>query len=89
MICTDTLDSVLVHRLVSDRSSLQPRTMRVWIVSVTVVALVVAGYELAQVLGWQSPVPDIYISYAIVASLVAVFAYIFAQTRRKPAAPPV
>jgi high-affinity nickel-transport protein len=89
MICTDTLDSVLVHRLVSDRSSLQPKTMRVWIVSVTIVALAVAGYEVAQVLGWQSPVPDIDISYAIVAALVAVFAYVFAQTRRKRSAPQV
>ena len=84
MLCTDTLDSVLVHRLVSDRSSLQPRTMRVWIVSVTVVALLVAGYELAQVLGWQSPVPDIGVSVAIVAALLAVFGYVFAQTRRVP-----
>ena len=82
MICTDTLDSVLVHRLVSDRSSLQPTTMRVWIVSVTIVALVVAAYELAQVLGWQSPVPDIDVSIAIVTALVLVFGYVFAQTRR-------
>ena len=89
MLCTDTLDSVLVHRLVSDRSSLQPRTMRVWIVSVTIVALAVAGYELAQVLGWQSPIPDIGVSIAIVAALLAVFAYVFAQTRarRTTAAP--
>ncbi len=83
MICTDTLDSVLVHRLVSDRSTLQPHTMRVWIVSVTIVALAVAAYELAGVLGWQSPVPDIDVSIAIVAALVVVFAYVFAQTRRK------
>jgi high-affinity nickel-transport protein len=91
MICTDTLDSVLVHRLVSDRSSVQPRTMRVWIVSVTIVALGVAAYELAGVLGFAPPDPsrDLYVSYAIVASLVAVFAYIFAQTRRKRAAPSV
>ena len=84
MLCTDTLDSVLVHRLVSDRSSLKPRTMRVWIVSVTIVALAVAAYELAQVLGWQSPVPDLDISFAIVAALLAVFAYVFAQTRSRP-----
>jgi high-affinity nickel-transport protein len=81
MLCTDTLDSVLVHRLVSDRSSLQMSTLRVWIWSVTLVALAVAGYELAQVLGWQSPVPDIYVSGAIVTSLLVVFAYVFARTR--------
>jgi high-affinity nickel-transport protein len=89
MICTDTLDSVLVHRLVSDRSTLQATTMRVWIVAVTIVALAVAAYELAQVLGWQSPIPDIDLSLAIVASLVAVFTYVFAQTRRKAAVPAV
>ncbi len=82
MICTDTLDSVLVHRLVSARTSMQPRAMRVWIATVTAVALAVAAYELAQVLGWQSPVPDIYVSAAIVAVLLCVFAYVFAQTRR-------
>jgi high-affinity nickel-transport protein len=82
MIVTDTLDSVLVHRLVSDRSSRLPRTMRVWIWSVTVMALVVAAYETAQVLGWQSPVPDIAVSAALVVSLVAIFAYVFVRTRR-------
>jgi high-affinity nickel-transport protein len=82
MICTDTLDSVLVHRLVSDRSNLQMGTMRVWIWSVTVIALLVAGYELAQVLGWRSPLPDISLSAAIVAALLAVFAYVFTRTRK-------
>jgi nickel/cobalt transporter (NiCoT) family protein len=86
MICTDTLDSVLVHRLVSDRSSLQPTTMRVWIWSVTLVALAVAAYELAQVLGWRSPVPDIYVSVTIVGALLAVFGYVFAKTHRPRAA---
>jgi high-affinity nickel-transport protein len=88
MICTDTLDSVLVHRLVSDRASLRTSAMRVWIWSVTLVALAVAGYELAQVLGWQSPVPDLYVSYAIVAVLLLVFAYVFASTKREPSAGP-
>jgi len=82
MIVTDTLDSILVHRLVSDRTSLRPRAARVWIVSVTVLALLVAAYELAQVLGWRSPVPDIDLSAAIVAALLAVFAYVFFETKR-------
>jgi high-affinity nickel-transport protein len=91
MICTDTLDSLLVHRLVSDRASLRAVAMRVWIWSVTLVALAVAAYELAQVLGWQSPVPDLYVSIAIVAVLLVVFAYVFASTRRRvtlPSPPP-
>jgi len=82
MIVTDTLDSVLVHRLVSARSSILPATLRVWIWSVTIVALAVAAYELAQVLGWQSPVPDIAVSAAIVTALLAVFAYVFLRTRQ-------
>jgi len=81
MLCTDTLDSVIVHRLVSDRSSLRAATMRIWLYSVTIVALAVAAYELAQVLGWQSPVPDLTISVAIVSTLLIVFIYVFAQTR--------
>jgi hypothetical protein len=82
MICTDTLDSVVVHRLVSDRSNVLPSTMRVWIWSVTLLALAVAGYELAQVLGWHAPFPDIYASAAIVLALIGVFAYILYATRR-------
>jgi high-affinity nickel-transport protein len=81
MICTDTLDSLVVHRLVSDRSSLAPSTMRIWIWSVTLLALLVAAYELAQVLGWNPPFPDIYASVAIVLSLVGVFGYIVYMTR--------
>jgi high-affinity nickel-transport protein len=80
MFCTDTLDSVIVHRLVSDRSSTQAGTLRVWIWSVTLIALAVAAYELASVLGWQSPFPDIFISGAIVAAILIVFAYVIAKT---------
>ncbi|MEO6991662.1 MAG: hypothetical protein ABI346_06605 [Candidatus Baltobacteraceae bacterium] len=82
MICTDTLDSVLVHRLVSARSETPGRVVRVWIWSVTLVALAVAAYELAQVLGWHSPVPDIAVSGTIVSTLLVVFAYVFFATRR-------
>jgi high-affinity nickel-transport protein len=82
MTVTDTLDSLLVHRLISDRSSRMPKTTRVWMWSVTIMALAVAGYELAQVVGWRSPVPDIVVSAALVASLVIVFAYVLIRTRR-------
>jgi nickel/cobalt transporter (NiCoT) family protein len=87
MIVTDTLDSVLVHRLVSDRSNRLPQTMRVWIWSVTLMALGVAGFELAQVLGWRSPVPDIAVSGVLVATLVGIFAYVFVRTRRERTVP--
>jgi high-affinity nickel-transport protein len=81
MICTDTLDSVLVHRIVSFRSGGLPKIMRVWIGSVTALAVVVAAYETAQVLGWQSPIADLSFSAILVASLGVVFAYVFVRTR--------
>src|SRR5271154_4908716 len=43
MIVTDTLDSVLGHRLVSYRSAQLPHVMRVWIISVSALALIVAA----------------------------------------------
>ena len=77
MICTDTLDSLLVHRLISYRSDRLPALMRVWILVGHVLAVVVAVYEIAQVLGWHSPVSDLTVSALLVAALVAVFAYVF------------
>jgi len=82
MICTDTLDSLLVHRLISYRSDRLPALMRVWILSVTVLAVVVALYELAQVLGWRSPVSDLTVSALLVTALVGVFVFVFLGTRR-------
>jgi len=84
MIVTDTLDSVLVHRLVSYRRETLPRVMRTWIWSVTLVALAVAAYEFAQVLGWQSPLSDLAFSALLVLALVTVFAYVFVKTRSTP-----
>jgi high-affinity nickel-transport protein len=92
MICTDTLDSVLVHRLVSYRSAALPAVMRLWIGAVTVLAVVVALYELAQVLGWRSPVSDLAVSGTLVAALAFVFISVFVRTRRvtpgRAASPP-
>ncbi len=82
MICTDTLDSVLVHRLISYRSDRLPAIMRVWIAAVTVLAVIVALYEIAQVLGWKSPVGDLTVSATLVIALLAVFTFLFFQTRR-------
>jgi len=85
MICTDTLDSVLVHRLISYRSDRLPALMRVWIASVTILAVVVAVYEMAQLFGWRSPLSDLGVSAILVSSLVLVFAYVFVSTRRRAA----
>jgi high-affinity nickel-transport protein len=81
MIVTDTLDSVVVHRLLSFRSARLPRIMRVWIGAVTILALAVAVYELLQVCGWQPPLSDLQVSAALVLALTAVFGYVFWQTR--------
>jgi high-affinity nickel-transport protein len=83
MICTDTLDSVLVHRLISFRSDRLPALMRVWIGSVTMLAIAVASYEIAQVLGWRSPLGDLAVSAVLVTALIAVFAYVLVVTRKR------
>jgi nickel/cobalt transporter (NiCoT) family protein len=82
MLCTDTLDSVLVHRLVTYRHGRLPHVMRTWIWSVTLFAFVVAAYECVQLLGLRSPISDLAISGILVASLLAVFAWIFLTTRQ-------
>jgi high-affinity nickel-transport protein len=92
MIVTDTLDSVVVHRLVGFRSASLPRVMRVWIVSVTLLALGVAAYEIFQVCGWlpANPDLDLRVSAVLVTVLAAVFAYVFIATRsQRPTAPTV
>ena len=82
MLTTDTLDSVLVHRLVAYRNGQLPNVMRVWIWSVTIFAVAVAAYELFQVLGWTPPVPDLSVSATLVAALLAVFVWVFFATRQ-------
>jgi high-affinity nickel-transport protein len=82
MICTDTLDSLFIHRMVTYRSGALPHIMRVWIWSVTIFAVAVAAYELAQLLGWKPPFPDIAVSLLLIAALVSVFGWIFFATRR-------
>jgi high-affinity nickel-transport protein len=81
MLFTDTVDSVVVHRLVAFRSDALPAIMRIWILSVTALALVVAAYELAQVLGWRPPFSDLALSTTLVVALGAVFLYVFLRTR--------
>ena len=82
MIATDTLDSLLVHRIVSYRSHQLPGLMRVWIVSVTALAFAVAAYEAAQLVGWRPPLSDLAVSMVLVGALVTVFVYVFVRTRR-------
>ncbi|MDQ2991823.1 MAG: hypothetical protein M3R30_03240 [Candidatus Eremiobacteraeota bacterium] len=81
MICTDTLDSVLIHRMVTYRAGRLPHIMRVWIWSVTIFAIAVALYELVQVFGVRLPVSDLAVSGILVVTLLAVFAWIYLAMR--------
>jgi high-affinity nickel-transport protein len=81
MCATDTLDSIMVHRLVTYRSGRLPRVMRVWVWSVTILALGVAAYETAQLTGIALPLNDLTVSGVIVGTLIAVFLWIYLSTR--------
>ena len=84
MAVTDTLDSLLVHKLCTRHPLELVRATRVWIIAVTTLALSVASYELAQVLGWKSPVPDLAVSGVLVGALLLVFAWTFTWSARDP-----
>jgi len=77
MTVTDTLDSLLVHKLCTRHPLELARATRTWIAAVTALALGVAAYELAQVLGWTSPVSNLTVSAILVGSLLVVFAWTF------------
>jgi len=77
MTVTDTLDSMLIHKLCTHRPLEIARATRTWIAAVTALALGVAAYELAQVLGWTSPLSDLAVSAILVGSLFVVFAWTF------------
>lgn len=79
MTCTDTLDSVLVHRLVTYRAGRLPHVMRVWLLSITAFALAIAAYEALGVLGIRTGIPDIAVSALLVCALLAVFLWIKEQ----------
>jgi nickel/cobalt transporter (NiCoT) family protein len=87
MMCTDVLDSLFIHHLVTYRTGRLPHVMRVWIWSVTTLAIGVAGYQFAQLMGWQSPMPDTAVSGVLVGALLAVFACIFLSMRSGGGAP--
>jgi len=83
MAVTDTLDSLLVHHLCTRRPADRARAMRGWIVAITVLSFGVGGYELAQVLGWRSPVPDPVVSASLVVALLGTFAWTYADWRNR------
>lgn len=82
MAVTDTLDSLLVHRLCTRQPLERAQATRIWIIAVTVMAFVVGGYELAQILGWHSPVSDLAVSGLLVAALIGVFVWTYLSASR-------
>jgi high-affinity nickel-transport protein len=84
MSVTDTLDSLLVYKLCTRHPLELVRATRVWIIAVTTLALVVGSYELAEALGWRSPVPDLTVSGILVGALFLVFAWTFTWSARTP-----
>jgi high-affinity nickel-transport protein len=86
MVCTDTLDSLLVHRLVTTHATLLPRIMRVWIVTIALLAIGVAIFEAARVLGWQLPVSDLLLSGVIIGALLLTFVKTATLQRQAPPA---
>lgn len=82
MAVTDTLDSVLVHRLCTRCPLGLACVTRTWVKAVTGLALTVATYELAEILGWQPPFSDLAVSAALCTALLLVFAWTLASTHR-------
>jgi nickel/cobalt transporter (NiCoT) family protein len=76
MICADTLDSLMIHRMVSYRRAHFLNVTRVWILAVTAFTVLVAAYELAGALGFTLPASELTISAALVGGLLAIFAWI-------------
>lgn len=71
MICTDTVDSLLVARVVATGSVGRVRARRIWITVVTAIALAVAAKEIADLLGVALPFDEVTLSAATVGILLA------------------
>ena len=81
MICTDTLDSVFVARIVGGNPIEAARVRRPWLVAVTVVALAVACERIAEYAGITPPVDELVFSALVVGTLVCT-AFGIAMSRR-------
>jgi nickel/cobalt transporter (NiCoT) family protein len=79
MAVTDTLDSMLVHHLCTRQPSERARAMRAWIFSITVLSFGVGGYEMAQMVGWRSPIPDLAVSAFLIVALLVTFSWTYAD----------
>jgi nickel/cobalt transporter (NiCoT) family protein len=80
MIAVDTVDSLLVNRVV--RASDPRACSRAWLWTVTAVALGVALYETGQLLGLHVPIGDGGVAVAVIATVLAVFALLAVRSLR-------
>lgn len=89
MICTDTVDSVVVARVVGSGGSRAMRARRVWIATVTLIALAVAVQETLVLLRISPPVDELGLSTISVGLIAATALAIGVTTRlqRTEAAP--
>jgi high-affinity nickel-transport protein len=74
MLCTDTIDSVVLARAFSARAARANRARRMWIAAVTVVAFGVAAQEVAALCGWS--VPDETVMSALIVALLLLTALV-------------
>lgn len=81
MICTDTVDSLLVSRVIATGRASGNRARRIWISVVTFIAIVVAGKEIAEIVGFVMPFDELGLSAATVALLFATLGVIAATKR--------
>lgn len=83
IICTDTLDSILVHRFLARSAASLLRAKRLWLTTVTTFALVVAAYQGAQLCGWTPPLNELMLSALLISALVCVYVRIMTQPEMK------
>jgi nickel/cobalt transporter (NiCoT) family protein len=83
MICTDTVDSVVVARIIGLGDARERRARRMWIGTVTAVALAVAVQESLALLGFPPPIEELALSAITVALIVAAAFVIGMSTRAR------
>jgi high-affinity nickel-transport protein len=81
MICTDTVDSLLVARVVRAGSAQAQRVRRPWIVVVTLVALTVAVQQIVEFSGGSFPVDQLTLGAVTVGALLVAAAAMIVRSR--------
>ena len=82
MIVTDSIDSLLVSRVIANGRAGALRARRAWILVVTLVALAVAGEELIEFCGYRAPLDELTLSAITVVLLLLTAAAVGFANRR-------